>query len=228
MKNLHIGSIRDAAETTRFYRDVMGLELVGFVIDDKVPSTGDTAPLLDIIRARRARHKLPASPQGRNPSSRDTTSAATRNDRASAPPVSTSKLLAGPWLASAATSVPTAEFAEMSCNVQICFLRLAPSATVSTVRIQSRYPNARFTRPAILSRFVMRYVLLRQYLDLQPAQAALRHRAVWGVSQKLLTAAAALFRKRRLKPRLSQNLLTFSGLVRRRGFSVSGKNAPVP
>ena len=29
-------------------------------------------------------------------------------------------------------------------------------------------------------------------------------------------------------PRLSQNLLTFSGLVRRRGFSGFGKNVPVP
>ena len=37
--------------------------------------------------------------------------------------------------------------------------------------------------------------------------------------------AKAFSRKRRLKPRFSQNLLTFSGLVRRRGFAVSAKRA---
>lgn len=42
-------TIRDAAETTRFYRDVMGLELVGFVIDDKVPSTGDPFPYVHLF-----------------------------------------------------------------------------------------------------------------------------------------------------------------------------------
>jgi len=44
----------------------------------------------------------------------------------------------------------------------------------------------------------------------------------------LAPAVPAFSRKNRLNPRLSQNLLTFSGLVRRRGFSGFGKNAPVP
>lgn len=42
-------TIRDAAETTHFYRDVMGLPLVGFVIDDKVPSTGDPFPYVHLF-----------------------------------------------------------------------------------------------------------------------------------------------------------------------------------
>ena len=36
------------------------------------------------------------------------------------------------------------------CNVQICVLRMVPSATVSTVRIQFCTPSARFTGTAIL------------------------------------------------------------------------------
>ncbi len=36
--------MRDAAETCSFYRGVLGLPLVEFVIDDKVPSTGDEFP----------------------------------------------------------------------------------------------------------------------------------------------------------------------------------------
>ncbi len=36
--------MNDAAETTRFYQGVMGLPLVAFVIDDKIPSTGDEFP----------------------------------------------------------------------------------------------------------------------------------------------------------------------------------------
>ena len=41
--------IRDAEETTRFYRDILGLPLVGFVIDDKVPSTGDPFPYVHLF-----------------------------------------------------------------------------------------------------------------------------------------------------------------------------------
>ena len=75
----------------------------------------------------------------------------------------------------------------------------------------------------------MWYLLLRQYLDLQVAQATLKPPFLWGlVAPKALTAAAAFFGKNRLKPRLSQNFLTFSRLVRRRGFSVSGKNGSEP
>lgn len=42
-------TVRDAEETTHFYRDVMGLPLVGFVIDDKVPSTGDAFPYVHLF-----------------------------------------------------------------------------------------------------------------------------------------------------------------------------------
>jgi hypothetical protein len=35
-----------------------------------------------------------------------------------------------------------------------------------------------------LRRFVMKYVLPRQYKDLKPAQAALRPRFLWGVAPK--------------------------------------------
>ena len=43
-----------------------------------------------------------------------------------------------------------------------------------------------------------------------------------------MTAAAAFFRKNRLKSRLSQNLLPFSGLVRRREFYVFGQKCSEP
>ncbi len=41
--------IRDAAETAEFYQRVLRMELVGFVIDDKVPSTGDAFPYVHLF-----------------------------------------------------------------------------------------------------------------------------------------------------------------------------------
>lgn len=41
--------IRDAQETAAFYTGVLGLELVEFVIDDKVPSTGDPFPYVHLF-----------------------------------------------------------------------------------------------------------------------------------------------------------------------------------
>lgn len=41
--------IRDAAETVAFYSGVLGLRLTEFVIDDKVPSTGDEFPYVHLF-----------------------------------------------------------------------------------------------------------------------------------------------------------------------------------
>jgi catechol 2,3-dioxygenase-like lactoylglutathione lyase family enzyme len=41
--------MRDAEETCNFYRGVLGLPLVEFVIDDKVPSTGDEFPYAHVF-----------------------------------------------------------------------------------------------------------------------------------------------------------------------------------
>ncbi len=42
-------TVTDAVRTTRFYRDLLGFQLVGFVIDDKVPSTGDAFPYVHLF-----------------------------------------------------------------------------------------------------------------------------------------------------------------------------------
>lgn len=41
--------IRDAAQTVAFYSGIMGLRLTEFVIDDKVPSTGDAFPYVHLF-----------------------------------------------------------------------------------------------------------------------------------------------------------------------------------
>jgi hypothetical protein len=69
----------------------------------------------------------------------------------------------------------------------------------------------------------MTCVLGRQYKDLKPAQQALRqpqaphHAGLFALGSWLRPAAAA--RERRLKRRLSQNLMTFSYLVPSREFA---------
>ena len=40
---------QDAAETAAFYTDVLGMELCGFIIDDKIPSTGDAFPYVHLF-----------------------------------------------------------------------------------------------------------------------------------------------------------------------------------
>ena len=41
----HVAYItHDTAATVAFYTDVMGMELVNAVLDDKIPSTGDCVP----------------------------------------------------------------------------------------------------------------------------------------------------------------------------------------
>ena len=73
----HVAYItHDTAATVRFYRELLGMELVNAVLDDSIPSTGDPVPVLPLVlpdgrrldggllRGARAAAASPGAPSG--------------------------------------------------------------------------------------------------------------------------------------------------------------------